>query len=139
MAIVSGCTRGTASQLLASGSNDCSLRIWDVDAGAPLGVLQGHTRGVNSVASLGGGRLLSGSEDGSLRVWDVDSKACLAVVNDSHGRRVFAVAALGGDRLAASGGEDGVRPLSKSVNASRHRNSLASAVPAQRLRFLPVL
>ena len=61
--------------LLASGSEDGTVRLWDPVTGAPVGEpLTGHTGAVASVAFGTGpdGRLLlaSGSEDGTVRLWD---------------------------------------------------------------------
>ena len=64
LAVVGG---GTAQRLLALGSNDSSVRLWDLGAGTCTAVLNGHTTYVLCLAYLGGGRLLSGSDDGSLR------------------------------------------------------------------------
>ena len=61
--------------LLASGSVDLTVRIWDPLTGAPLGEpLTGHTGVVDSVVfwTGPGDRLLlaSGSLDGTVRLWD---------------------------------------------------------------------
>ena len=99
---------GTAQRLLASGSEDHSVRLWDVDAGTCTAVLRGHTGAVFCLADLGGGRLLSGCEDRSLRVWNTATGACLAVVPNAHGEedeRIFAACALpGGAATGALGG-----------------------------------
>ena len=81
LAVVGG---GTAQRLLASGSEDNTARLWDVDAGTCPVVLRGHTAPMRCLADLGGGRLLSGSDDGSLRVWNTATGACLAVVPSAH-------------------------------------------------------
>ena len=81
LAVVGG---GTAQRLLASGSADRSVRLWDVDAGSCTASLSGHMRSVRCLADLGGGRLLSGSWDRSLRVWNTATGACLAVVFNAH-------------------------------------------------------
>ena len=59
-------------RFLASGSEDQTVRIWDLlELRANPIVLQGHRAGVSSVAfSPDDGRLLaSGSDDGTARLW----------------------------------------------------------------------
>ena len=108
LAVVGG---GAAQRLLASGSHDRSVRLWDVDAGTCTAVLNGHTTAVNCLADLGGGRLLSGSDDGSLRVWNTATGACLAVVPSANGREsgsggwIFAACTLPGGAATWSCGD----------------------------------
>ena len=58
---------------LASGSDDDTIRLWDVATGRPIGKpLTGHTDWVNSVAfSPDGKTLASGSADHTIRLWDI--------------------------------------------------------------------
>ncbi|MCS7261507.1 MAG: hypothetical protein NZ765_12160, partial [Anaerolineae bacterium] len=56
--------------LLASGSDDWTVRVWEVSSGRRLHTLQGHSSYVTSVAfSPDGRRLASGSDDQTVRVW----------------------------------------------------------------------
>jgi eukaryotic-like serine/threonine-protein kinase len=58
---------------IVSGSNDKTLKIWDVTNGQIL-TLKGHTKYVTSVShSPDGKRIVSGSGDGSLKIWDATS------------------------------------------------------------------
>ena len=102
LAVVGG---GTEQRLLASGSADLDVRLWDVDAGTCTAVLSGHTGSVCCLADLGGsGRLLSGSSDGSLRVWNTAATGgCLAVVRNAHGEGEWIIAACSLPGGAATG------------------------------------
>ena len=57
------------------------MRVWDVETGECLKVMEGHTFEVNSVALSGDGkRVVSGSKDNTtVRVWDVEmmGRECL--------------------------------------------------------------
>ncbi len=80
IAVLSGHTGGVESvafsrdgKTLASGSDDGTVRLWDVATHQQIGrPLTGHTGGVTSVAfSRDGKTLASGSDDGTVRLWDV--------------------------------------------------------------------
>jgi WD40 repeat protein len=59
-------------QLLASGSDDNTVRLWDTHTRECVAVLQGHKGWVQSVAFSPDSRLLaSASGDGTVRLWDV--------------------------------------------------------------------
>jgi WD40 repeat protein len=59
-------------RLLASGSDDQTVKLWDVETGQEVRTLRGHNGGVWSVAFSPDGRLLaSGSGDGTVKLWDV--------------------------------------------------------------------
>lgn len=66
------CVKLSASgKLLASGSNDKSVRIWDAETGQCLKKLEGHTDLVRSLAiDEEGGRVVSASYDRTTRVWE---------------------------------------------------------------------
>ena len=60
---------------------DGTVRLWDVETGRCLRVLEGHTDYVWSVAwSVDGRRALSGSNDNTVRLWDVETGRCLRVL-----------------------------------------------------------
>ncbi|ABW27178.1 TIR domain-containing protein [Acaryochloris marina] len=89
-----------------SGSNDNTVRLWDVDTGQSLRVMEGHTDSVNSVAfSADGRRALSGSSDRTVRLWDVDTGQSLRVM-EGHTDSVQSVAFSADGRRALSGSYD---------------------------------
>ena len=59
-------------QLLASGSDDKTVRLWDPVVGALRNTLEGPINSVKAVAFSGDGRLVaSGSDDNTVRLWDL--------------------------------------------------------------------
>jgi WD40 repeat protein len=74
-------------KLLASGSGDHTVRLWDVATGAVLQTLEGHRARVNAAAFSPDGKLLaSGSGDswsggGTVRLWDVATGAALQTLD----------------------------------------------------------
>ena len=59
-------------RVLASGSEDGTVRLWDTVTWEHKRTLTGHTKGVRSVTfSPDGKTLASGSEDGSVLLWKV--------------------------------------------------------------------
>ena len=64
-----------------SSSYDKTVRLWDVETGHCLRVLEGHTSNVYGVAwSADRRRALSGSGDKTVRLWDVETGRCLRVL-----------------------------------------------------------
>ena len=85
---------------LASGSADCTIKIWDVATRACEATLTGHEGWVGSLAVLEGGRLASGSHDQTIKIWDLTTSACVATL-EGHKGSVFCLAPLQDGRLAS--------------------------------------
>ena len=94
--------------MLTSGSRDCTVRLWDVEATTCVATLTGHTNWVQALAVLADGRLASGSHDKSVRLWDVATRACVGVL-EGHTGTVWALAALPDGRLASGSWDDTIR------------------------------
>jgi len=65
-------------KLIASGSSDRTILLWDFETGQCLSKLKGHRKDVCVVRfSPDGALLASGSRDGTIRLWETDSKQCV--------------------------------------------------------------
>jgi WD40 repeat protein len=69
---------------IVSGSNDKTLRVWDVSTGVCELELEGHDEGVYRVCMLPDGRIVSGSWDKTIRVWDTLTGACERVLQGNN-------------------------------------------------------
>jgi WD40 repeat protein len=93
-------------RLLASGSHDGTIKLWEVASGSLVRTLTGHTSTVRSVAFSPDGRLLaSGSADETIKLWDVASGREVRTLS-GHTDRVWSVAFSPDGRLLASGSYD---------------------------------
>ena len=100
-------------QLLASGSNDNTIKLWQVqDGGARLlNTLTGHKGKVYSVAFSPNGQLLaSGSWDKTIKLWQVQDGALLKTLT-GHKDIVYSVAFSPNGQLLASGSRDNTLKL----------------------------
>ena len=59
--------------ILASGSYDRSIKIWNAENGQLIRTLNGHTDSVRSVAFGQGNILASGSVDRSIKIWNAEN------------------------------------------------------------------
>ncbi|PYH66040.1 WD40 repeat-like protein [Aspergillus vadensis CBS 113365] len=92
--------------LLASGSFDRTIKLWDTATGALKHTLEGHSGTVYSVAFSGDGQLLaSGFFDKSIKLWDTATGAFKHTL-ESHSGMVYSVAFSGDGQLLASGSYD---------------------------------
>ena len=78
------------SMIVASGSSDGSVRLWEPRSGNLLGVLEGHKEAVYSVDFHRDGQMLvSGGSGGAIRLWDVHTVECLQTVDRNWGMSVL--------------------------------------------------
>ena len=70
-------------QVIASGSDDETIRLWDANTGAHLRTLEGHTKSVTDVAFSPDGQVIaSGSFDDTIRLWRVNRGTHLRTLDE---------------------------------------------------------
>ncbi|KAG8880136.1 hypothetical protein FRB97_001067 [Tulasnella sp. 331] len=96
-------------EMIVSGSEDKTLRIWSPSTGRPIGKpLQGHTHRVHDTAwSPDGKRIVSVSRDGTLRFWSASTGACIGEPLLGHDtQKVWCTAWSPDGRMIVSGARD---------------------------------
>ncbi|GAM52742.1 hypothetical protein EBME_1205 [bacterium endosymbiont of Mortierella elongata FMR23-6] len=120
-------------EVLASGSGDGMVRLWNVGSGVNLKELN-HGGSVNSVSfSRNGEMLASGSTDGTVKLWSMKSGKefgnALHTILESHYKGVNSVTfSLEGKKILASGGTDGTVKLWSMEDGEEFGKALALKV-----------
>jgi len=93
-----------SDNMIATGSYDCTVRLWDLETLQPLKTLTGHSRVVTAL-QFDSGKLISASMDGTLRIWNyrLSTPECVSVLR-GHTDGVLALHLDG--KLLASGSAD---------------------------------
>jgi len=97
------------AEVVASGSRDRSVRVFDVRGASQLCVLEGHDSWVNHVSFHPNSPrplLLSSSDDKSVRIWDPVTKATIRQLVAAHDQFVGCVAVHSTGAWAVTGGAD---------------------------------
>ncbi|HST52628.1 MAG TPA: caspase family protein, partial [Pyrinomonadaceae bacterium] len=121
------------ARLVASGSADNTVRLWDAETGRELRSLAGHKAYVRAVAFSPDGRtLVSGSTDGSVRRWDVSTGQTGATIEGVGS--IISLAFSPDGRALAAGTMDGAIKLldaatwSETRTLAGHKNQVTSLV-----------
>ncbi len=97
---------GGKREILASGSGDKTIKIWDVKTGKVIRTLWGHEATVRSIAfSPDTPILASGSEDRTIRLWNVNSGKAWKTLQ-GHQAEVWSIAINPNGNMLASASFD---------------------------------
>ncbi len=124
-------------RLLASGSVDRTIKIWDVSSRQLKRTLTGHENSVESVAFSPDGHLLaSGSADKTIKLWDV-ATGNLKQSLSGNGNSILAVAFGPKGRRLASGSWDGTIGIWNVESGELTRTLEGHAAPVNSVVFSP--
>jgi WD40 repeat protein len=124
-------------RFLASGHDDGTVQLWQVDRGSPLATLKAHQRRVEALAFSPDGGLLAtgGSAEGVIKVWERSSQRLLATLHPY----LFTVNCLAftpdGTRLATANGDGSIKFWN--LNTYQEVLTLKAHPSTIRLAFVP--
>ncbi|KAJ3208927.1 choline dehydrogenase 7 [Entophlyctis luteolus] len=105
--IITSICLSTDSSLVASGGEDCTIRLWDMLTGTGVRTFDGHKGAVSAICISSDSRwIVSGSRDMSVRVWNIATGRCWQVC-EGHKDVVLCVAISSNGKQIISGSEDG--------------------------------
>jgi hypothetical protein len=89
---------------IISGSDDRTIKVWNIETGECLLTLEGHQSHVESLA-VTADKIISGSNDGTIKVWSLETGVCLSTL-EGHQSHVSSVAVTADDTRIISGSHD---------------------------------
>jgi WD40 repeat protein len=114
--------------ILATGSYDQKIKLWDVETGRELRTLSGHNGAIFSLAFRPDGKILaSASADRTVKLWDTATGERRDTLSQSL-KELYAVAfSRDGKRLVAGGVDNRIRVWQISETAAETTNPLLDA------------
>lgn len=99
------------NMLLASGSADKTIILWNANHGTQESVLKGHSLGLTSVAfSPNGYSLVSSSYDKSIRIWSLKTGSQMYIIQQGHSDFVYSVAySADGHQIVSASNDNTIR------------------------------
>ena len=87
--------------LIASGSTDQTIKIWNTKNGENLYTLNGHSFTVISLIQSNNGNLISGSYDNTIKIWNLENKICVSTLY-GHNNAVWDLIQLKNGKLISA-------------------------------------
>ena len=99
------CLKKLNSNKIISGSDDCTLKLWNIDKQVCLRTYFGHTKPVISLIKLKSNKVISGSSNSIIKIWSLDSSDCIKTygINQGHKNAVFCLVKINPFLFVSSG------------------------------------
>ncbi|KAB2568610.1 Vegetative incompatibility protein HET-E-1, partial [Lasiodiplodia theobromae] len=120
--------------LVASASDDKTVRLWEAATGSQRAVLEGHSDSVRSVVfSPDGSLVASASDDKTVRLWEAATGSQRAVLEGHSGSVISVVFSPDGSLVASASSDNTVRLWEAATGSQRavlegHSDSVISVV-----------
>lgn len=88
---------------IASGGQDSTIKIWDIEKKQTIFTLKGHTSMIWDIKELPDNKLISASDDNKSKIWDLNTKKEVCTLYTSH-RQISAIAILKNDKIIMASG-----------------------------------
>ncbi|KAL4069834.1 WD40-repeat-containing domain protein [Scleroderma yunnanense] len=99
---------GKTERVLATGSGDKTVKLWNLEDFTCVQTFEGHSNSVLRVDFINHGtQLVSSGSDGLVKLWNVREGECSATL-DNHEDKVWALALSTDERIIVSGAADSV-------------------------------
>ncbi|MEQ8462508.1 WD40 domain-containing protein [Coleofasciculus sp. E1-EBD-02] len=91
---------------LASGSDDNTIKLWNLETGEEIATLTGHDSWVNSVSFSPDGKILaSGSYDNTIKLWNLETGKAITTLTE-HDSSVNSISFSPNGKILASSSDD---------------------------------
>ena len=124
--------------IATGGTNENPIKLWDAETGTLKLTLEGHEKGVLSLAFSPDGRTLaSGSYDDTARLWDAQTGRPKLTLKEEHLNAVFSVAVSPDGRTVATGSYHEVKLWDAQTGALKRTLTADGMGITYRLAFSP--
>lgn len=95
---------------LATSSNDCTIKIWNIYRKSCIKTLRGHSNCVVRMIKLRNGHLASACSSHEIKIWNLSTFACLSTISTGHSQQILRLIQLkGGQQVVSSSCDSDVK------------------------------